>query len=62
VIDLKDDRDTAIKLFSLINAIADQMISHPKNVKAMYEDLPPEKRAEIEARDAKAKQQDDTPE
>src|SRR5437899_625112 len=28
-IDLNDDRETAIRLFDLVNAIADQMISHP---------------------------------
>ncbi|SDW72742.1 DUF4145 domain-containing protein [Nitrosomonas oligotropha] len=31
-IDLKDDRDTALRLFGLVNAIADQMITHPKSV------------------------------
>jgi hypothetical protein len=32
VLDLKDDRDTAVQLLKLINSIADQMISHPKNI------------------------------
>jgi hypothetical protein len=54
VIDLKDDRDTALTLFQLTNAIADQMISHPKTVKAMYEKLPEAKRKAIENRDGKA--------
>jgi len=35
VMDLKDDRETAATLFGLVNAIADQMITHPKTVKAM---------------------------
>jgi len=50
-LDLKDDRDTAFQLFDLVNAIAAQMISHPKAVKQMYEKLPESKRKAIEARD-----------
>jgi hypothetical protein len=50
-LDLKDDRDTASKLFRLVNLIAEQMISHPKHVHAMYEELPESKRKEIEKRD-----------
>lgn len=55
VIDLSDDRDTASQLLNLINSIADQMISHPKQVEAMYEKLPESKRAAIEKRDEKPK-------
>lgn len=55
VIDLNDDRDTANRLFSLINSIADQMITHPKNVKELYGKLPEKKRKAIEIRDKKAK-------
>lgn len=54
VIDLKDDIDTVTTLFQLLNAIADQMISHPKNVQAMYDKLPEPKRKAIEKRDGKA--------
>ena len=54
-IDLKDDRDTALNLFKLVNAIAEQMISHPKSVNDMYSMLPEGKRNAIEARNAKAK-------
>jgi len=53
VIDLNDNRDTAIQLFVLVNSIAEQMISHPKAVKAMYDKLPEEKRKAIEKRDGK---------
>lgn len=53
-IDFKDDRDTALRLFGLVNAIADQMITHPKAVKEMYDQLPPGKLAAIEARNVKA--------
>jgi len=54
-IDLNDDRETALRLFDLVNAIADQMISHPKKVREMYGKLPEEKRKAIEVRDAEAK-------
>ncbi|MDD2903066.1 MAG: DUF4145 domain-containing protein [Syntrophales bacterium] len=54
IIDLRDDRDTASKLFRLVNLIAEQMISHPKHVNDMYEGLVPEsKKKQIEKRDAK---------
>ncbi len=55
VIDLNDDRDTASQLLSLINSIADQMISHPKHVETLYEKLPKSKREAIERRDNKSK-------
>ena len=54
-LDLKDDTDTATRLFGIVNAIADQMISHPKRVREMYEALPEEKRKAIEGRDASKK-------
>lgn len=50
-LDLKDDRDTASKLFRLVNLIAEQMISQPKHVHGMYEELPEAKKKEIEKRD-----------
>lgn len=49
--DLKDDRDTAIKLFKLVNIIAEQMISNPKHVEELYGQLPEHKRKQIEKRD-----------
>ncbi len=54
VIDLNDDRDTAIQMFNLINAISEQMITHPKDVEKLYEKIPPEKRKAIEKRNGKA--------
>jgi hypothetical protein len=54
-ISLDDDRDTAIKLFSLINLIADQMITHPKGVEEMYSNLPKSKLDAIEKRDKERK-------
>jgi hypothetical protein len=53
-IDLKDDSGTALRLFGLVNAIADQMITHPKSVQEMYDQLPPGKLAAIDARNEKA--------
>jgi hypothetical protein len=53
VIDLNDDKDTAAQLFTLVNSIADQMISHPKAVKEMYGKLPEAKRKAIEQRNGK---------
>lgn len=54
VIDLKDDRDTALRLLGLVNIIAEQMISHPKTIREMYEQLPDGKKQAIEARNEKA--------
>jgi Domain of unknown function (DUF4145) len=52
-IDMRDDRDTALKLFSLVNIVAEQMISHPKSVDALYSALPEAKRVGIDNRDKK---------
>lgn len=54
-LDLRDDRSTATQLFGLVNLIAEQMISAPKHVMALYRTLPPDKVAGIEQRDAKAR-------
>lgn len=53
-LDFKDDRDTALRLFGLVNAIADQMITHPKAVQEMYDQLPPGKLLAIQTRNEKA--------
>lgn len=53
-LDLRDDRDTASRLFRLVNLITEQMISHPKHVNELYDDKVPEsKKKQIEKRDAK---------
>ena len=54
-LDLKDDVATAMTLFGLINLIADNRISEPKRIAAMYNALPETKRAEIERRDSQRK-------
>lgn len=57
-IDLNDDKDTATKLFDLINIIAEQMITHPKHVDDLYEKLPESKRTAIETRNKKVLKED----
>ncbi|MEP4120689.1 MAG: DUF4145 domain-containing protein [Gilvibacter sp.] len=54
VIDLRDDPATATKLFQLTNIIADTMISQPKQIGELYEEIIPEGKKEgIENRDNK---------
>lgn len=53
-VDLRDDQSTALRLFDLVNLIAQQMISQPKSVREMYEKLPEAKRKAIEARNERA--------
>ena len=50
-IDLKDDTETAMKLFELVNIIADNRITEPKKIAELYESLPPTSRDQIEKRD-----------
>ena len=58
-INLDDNRDTALQLFNVINLIAEQMITHPKQVEAMYSALPEGKLQGIEQRDKKATEKND---
>ena len=51
--DLRDAPSTANSLFGLVNAIAEQMISHPKHVRGLYDKLPQSKRDAIDKRDGK---------
>jgi hypothetical protein len=53
-IDLKDDPDTVVTLFGLVNIIAEQMITQPKQLQAVYNGLPAGALAAIQARNAKA--------
>ena len=50
-IDLNDDRDTAIRLFDLVNIVCEQMITQPRQVEELYQKLPESKREAIEKRD-----------
>ncbi len=52
--DLRDDRETATKLFTLINRIAYDMITHPKELEGLYSSLPLTKLAGIAERDGQA--------
>lgn len=50
-IDLRDDRETAGALFSLVNVIAETMITRPKRIKDIFSNLPQSKRDDIQRRD-----------
>jgi hypothetical protein len=54
-IDLEDDRNIALKLFQILNFIADEMITKPKELDHLYEEVVPEDtKQHITARDGKA--------
>lgn len=53
-LDLKDDGNTALTLFTLLNLIADDRISEPKRIDELYGTLPEAKRQAIEARNQRA--------
>ncbi|HZJ13282.1 MAG TPA: DUF4145 domain-containing protein [Methyloceanibacter sp.] len=53
--DLRDDPDTAGMLFTLVNAIANDMITQPRLREELYGKLPKAKLDGIAARDAKSK-------
>lgn len=56
VIDMKDNKEVALKLFELVNLIAEVMISEPKRIDELYEKVIPEdKKQGIESRDKKEK-------
>ncbi|MDD5360080.1 MAG: DUF4145 domain-containing protein [Sulfurovaceae bacterium] len=50
-IDLKDNQEIAHKLFELINLIAHVMITQPKEIAALYDTLPDDKKDAIITRD-----------
>jgi hypothetical protein len=50
-IDLRDDRETALQLFALINLIGDVMITQPKHLDELYQSLPQAARDAIKQRD-----------
>lgn len=53
-IDLRDDRETAMKLFGIVNEIAEELITRPQRLKKLYEAVVPEAdRAKIAKRDKK---------
>ncbi len=53
-IDLNDDRTIALKLFHILNFIADEMITKPKELELLYADvIPDETKEHINQRDGK---------
>jgi len=54
-IDLKDDKETAMSLFELINTIVEVMITQPKKIDELYTKLPSKAREAIEKRDRNKK-------
>ena len=50
-IDLRDDSKTVAALFRLVNFIAEQMVTGPKNRQEIYDALPADERSKIERRD-----------
>ncbi|MCX7168626.1 MAG: DUF4145 domain-containing protein [Rhodocyclales bacterium] len=53
-VDIRDDRETATKLFGLVNYIANDRITRPKQIAEVYGMIPEEKRKAIDDRNAKA--------
>ena len=53
-IDLNESPDTVTALFTLVNVIADRMISQPRQIAALHGTLPPTIQAAIAKRDEKA--------
>jgi|SRR3989344_2276044 len=54
-IDISDDIESAKKLFRLVNFIAEKMITQPKEIDALYDGLPEDKRKQIDQRDSSIK-------
>ncbi|WP_374019017.1 DUF4145 domain-containing protein [Paenibacillus thiaminolyticus] len=50
-LDLRDDQDTAVQLFELLNFIIEERISRKKRISDLFQMLPEGKRQGIEARD-----------
>jgi hypothetical protein len=57
-LDLKDDQQTALKLFDLVNLITDYMITKPQQTNALYQSLPEDSRKAIDKRDNKNSNKD----
>ncbi|HWA51965.1 MAG TPA: DUF4145 domain-containing protein [Patescibacteria group bacterium] len=50
-IDLSDNKDIALKLFEVINFIAEKTISEPKEVNRLFDSLPEDEKEKIKKRD-----------
>lgn len=51
IINLTEESEKVIKLFDLLNFIADKMITEPKEVASFYDDLPEKAKKAVEKRD-----------
>ena len=51
VIDLNDDENVSLKLFSLLNFIVDRMITQPKEIENLFNWLPQNALSGIQNRD-----------
>jgi len=49
--DLRDDAENASALFKLVNLIAEKMLSEPREIEAIYEQIPETKKKQIFERD-----------
>jgi hypothetical protein len=52
-IDIRDDPQTTIALFEMLNIIVDNMITQPKMIEKAFSNLPQSKKEQIEKRDLK---------
>jgi hypothetical protein len=52
-IDLDDNKNIALKLFKVINFIAEKMITEPNEVEKLFDDLPEEEKDKINNRNSK---------
>mgnify|MGYP001583534299 CR=1 FL=1 len=50
-INLEEEPDKVLKLFELINFIAEKMITEPKEISGFYEELPDEAKEQVKKRD-----------
>ena len=55
-IDLEDDSNKVLMLFDLVNDIADEMLTKPKELEQKYSSLPESVKESIEERDSRASQ------
>lgn len=56
-INLDEDRDRVLRLFNLINTIAEKMITEPKHIEELYASLPVSALTAVEKRDGKKNEQ-----
>ena len=55
-VDLADDRETVERLFEILNLIANDRITQPREVRSLYDKLPTGQRQAVAARDGKTQE------